>query len=223
MFRTRTTRALTAMASVAGLALGATALASPAEARSSHGTNGTRSLAEVLAADGSGFDKNPFDYDIVENAALAVIAADTDNNSPVRLLTQGDVPLTAFLPNDRAFRLLAGDVLGTERRSEAEVFEDLAGLGIETIETVLLYHVVGGSTIDYRTALRSDGASLTTAAEGAAPLTVDVKKLWWFRYVTLVDADPDDRNPVVVRPDINKGNKQIAHGIDRVLRPFDLP
>jgi len=223
MFRTRTTRTLTAMASVAGLALGATALASPAEATGSQGTDGTRSLAEVLAADGSGVDRNPYDYDIVENAALAVIANDTDSNSAVRLLTQGDVPLTAFLPNDRAFGKLANEVLGSERRTEAEILEDLAGLGLDTIETVLLYHVVGGATIDYRAALRSDGASLTTAAEDTPPVIVDVKRLWWFRYVTLVDADRDDRDPVVVQPDINKGNKQIAHGIDRVLRPLDLP
>ena len=44
-----------------------------------------------------------------------------------------------------------------------------------------------------------------------------------YRYfVRLVDADPDDRNPLVVQPNINKGNKQIAHGINRVLRPLDL-
>lgn len=222
MFTIKTARTVAAMSAV-GLALGMTAVAGPAEATGSTGPSGTRSLAAVLAADGSGFDRNPFDYDIVENAALAVIAADTDNNSPVRLLTQGDVALTAFLPNDRAFRMLANEVLGTERRTEAQVLTDLAGLGIETIETVLLYHVVPGATIDYRAALRSDGASLPTAAPGTAPLVVDVKRYGWFRFVTLVDADVNDRNPVVVRPNINKGNKQIAHGIDRVLRPLDLP
>ena len=41
-------------------------------------------------------------------------------------------------------------------------------------------------------------------------------------FVQLVDADPDDANPYVVRADLNKGNRQIAHGIDRVLRPVDL-
>jgi hypothetical protein len=40
--------------------------------------------------------------------------------------------------------------------------------------------------------------------------------------VKLVDADTDDSNPYVVREDINKGNRQIAHGIDRVLRPVNL-
>jgi hypothetical protein len=215
-------RTLATTASVAGLALGSAPLAGPAEAKSAHAP-GTRSLATVLAADGSGFDGNWSDYDIVENAARAVIGADTDKNSPVRLLTKGDVPLTAFIPTDRAFRKLANEVFGYERRSEAQVFQAVASLGLDTVETVLSYHVVGGATIDYRTALRSDGAELTTAAAGADPLVVDVKRHWWCRYVTLVDADTNDRNPVVVQPNINKGNVQIAQGINRVLRPLDLP
>jgi len=42
--------------------------------------------------------------------------------------------------------------------------------------------------------------------------------------VSLVDADPNDANPFLVRSklDINKGNRQIAHGISLVLRPADL-
>jgi uncharacterized surface protein with fasciclin (FAS1) repeats len=94
----------------------------------------------------------------------------------------------------------------------------VAGLGIDTVEAVLLYHVVPGATIDKRAALRSDNARLTTAA--GAKIKVDVRG--WYR-VTLVDADRNDRNPTVVKFNINKGNKQIAHAIDRVLRPVDLP
>ena len=40
--------------------------------------------------------------------------------------------------------------------------------------------------------------------------------------VTLVDKDPDTANATVIAADINKGNKQVAHGIDAVLRPVDL-
>lgn len=40
--------------------------------------------------------------------------------------------------------------------------------------------------------------------------------------VIIRDKDFDDRNAVVVNLDINRGNKQIGHGIDRVLRPADL-
>jgi hypothetical protein len=66
--------------------------------------------------------------------------------------------------------------------------------------------------------LKSDGARLTTAA--GPTITVD---LWCGYRVTLIDADRNDRNPRVVTFNINKGNKQIAHAINRVLRPVDLP
>jgi hypothetical protein len=42
--------------------------------------------------------------------------------------------------------------------------------------------------------------------------------------VRLRDADRNDRNARVIAAakNLNKGNSQIAHGIDRVLRPVDL-
>ena len=42
--------------------------------------------------------------------------------------------------------------------------------------------------------------------------------------VRLADADKDDLDPRAILPllDINRGNKQVAHGINRVLRPLDL-
>ena len=67
--------------------------------------------------------------------------------SKVALLADGTVPLTAFLPNDRAFRSLVADIAGSRLSSEKAVFEAVAGLGIDTVETVLLYHVVPGATI----------------------------------------------------------------------------
>ena len=55
----------------------------------------------------------------------------------------------------------------------------------------------------------------------AAGIKVKVKVVQGM--VTLVDKDPDAANATVIRrPDINKGNKQIAHGVDAVLRPADL-
>ncbi len=40
--------------------------------------------------------------------------------------------------------------------------------------------------------------------------------------VLLKDKDTDDANPSVVMLDINRGNRQVAHGIDKVLRPINL-
>ncbi len=144
-------------------------------------------------------------------------------DSPVALLTKGDVALTAFIPNDRAFQVLAADLTHRWYGSEKDVFNALAGaVGIDTLEDVLLYHVVPGATITSSDALKANGATLTTALPGA---TITVKVLSkWFKLIELKDNDPNDINPFI-NPrafDINKGNKQIAHGITFVLRPANL-
>ena len=185
----------------------------PAEADSS--SRGTRSLAKVLAKDGSGFDHNWRDYDIVDNAVGAVLAAKP--GSAVGVLADGKTPVTAFLPDDRAFRILVKDLTGKKPRTEKQTFKAVAGLGIDTVETVLLYHVVPGTRINYRQALKADGVRLTMASEGI--VRVDVRK---GNRVKLLDSDRNDANPRIVRKNINKGNRQIAHGINRVLRPADL-
>jgi uncharacterized surface protein with fasciclin (FAS1) repeats len=178
---------------------------------------GTASLAALLATDGSGFDRNPRDYDILDNAVTAVLTAKPA--SPVAVLADGSTALTAFLPTDQAFRRLAFDLTGHRYRSESKVLSVLATkLGIDTIENVLLYHVVPGATLTYRQARAADGTVLTTALKGST-LTVKVSRC---SFVSLVDADPDARNAFVVARNLNVGNLQIAHGIDRVLRPVDL-
>jgi hypothetical protein len=218
------------VAALAGALAVPAAVAAPAasSASSTHASvvpaatpTGTTSLADVLLADGDQFDGNWYDYDIVTEAVLAVLAAKPD--SPVGLLTQGDVPLTAFLPNDRAFQVLAADLTGRWYGSETKVFQALAGaVGIDALEQVLLYHVVPGGPITSSQALRSDGAMLTTALAGKS-IKVDVLSRW-LKLVRLVDGDRNDVDPLL-NPralDINRGNRQIAHGIVLVLRPADL-
>ncbi len=208
----RLAAALVATALAGGAAVGLAPAASAA--------TGTTSLASVLAADGSGFDRNWYDFDIVDNAVAAVLAAKPD--SSVAVLADGTVPLTAFLPNDRAFQVLALDLTHRWYGSEKKVFTALANkVGIDAIEQVLLYHVVPGVTIDAATALKSDGAKLTTAQGGTFTVDVLSERI---PLVVLKDADRNDINPLLVRSklDINKGNAQIAHGISFVLRPFDL-
>jgi hypothetical protein len=184
-------------------------------------TTGTRSLAAVLTADGNRFDRNWYDYDIVTEAVLAVLAAKP--SSPVGLLTKGDVALTAFIPNDRAFQVLAADLTGRWYGSETKVFQALAGaVGIDALEQVLLYHVVPGGPITSSQALRSDGAMLATALPGKS-IKVDVLSRW-LKLVRLVDGDRNAADPLL-NPralDINQGNRQVAHGIVLVLRPADL-
>lgn len=205
------TAVLFAGALTSGLAV-APAQAAPAE----------RSLAAVLTADGNGtFDKNWYDYDIVTQAVLGVLAAKPDSN--VKLLTDGSVALTAFIPNDRAFRLLAHDLTHKWYSTEKGVFDKLVRkLGIDAIEKVLLYHVVPGGPILAKDALKADGAKLATGLPGAF-IKVDVKGKN-VPTIVLIDRDRNDANPRVNpwQTDINEGNKQVAHGITRVLRPLNL-
>ena len=91
--------------------------------------------------------------------------------------------------------------------------------GIDTIEQVLLYHVVPGITIDAANALTADGASLPTAQGGAFEVNVVSSTP---PVVRLIDKDTNDRNPQVIVFDVNAGNPQIAHGLNRVLRPIDI-
>src|ERR1700709_2399415 len=81
-------------------ALGATGAPGPTKPPGSR-TRGGRSLAAVLTADKSGFDRNPHDFDVLTAAVLAVLKAKP--NSPVKVLADGSVALTAFVPTDGAF------------------------------------------------------------------------------------------------------------------------
>jgi Fasciclin domain len=211
-------RRLGVSAAVLGLAAATIAPAASASA-STPAPLGTRSLAAVLTSDGNQFDRNWNDYDIVTEAVLAVI--DAKPNSPVRLLTNGSVALTAFIPNDRAFQVLVRDLAGTTPRTEQAAFQAVAGLGIDTVEAVLLYHVVPGATITKKDAVKANGAVLTTAQGGTITAKV------YNRYLPIIELRDQDRNDVnpFLNPralDINKGNRQIAHGIVFVLRPVNL-
>jgi uncharacterized surface protein with fasciclin (FAS1) repeats len=176
---------------------------------------GTTSLAAVHAADGHHFDKKWGDFDILDAAVMAVLKEKP--KSSVAVLAKGKVRLTAFLPTDRAFQRLAKTLTGKSPKTERATFNTLAkAAGIDVIETVLLYHVVPGKTLGANKVVKADGKKLTTAQGGTVTVKVKGKK------VTLVDADPDLANPRVIATDINKGNRQIGHAINRVLLPLDL-
>lgn len=208
-------RQVTALAASVALAAGAAVVAAPPGAAAT----GNRSLAKVLTADGNRFDHNSRDFDVVTEAVLAVVDAKPD--SAVGVLAKGRTRVTAFVPTDSAFRALAYDLTGKWIVSERKLFTAVAALGIDTVETVLLYHVVAGATVNAGKALASDGAALTTAQGGQ--VTVDVLNPNT-GLIRLQDLDADDVDPVTIPRllNINKGNKQIAHGISYVLRPADL-
>ncbi len=100
-------------------------------------------------ADGVAFDSNWYDFDIVEAAAFAVLGAKPI--SPVGLLGSDAAALTVLAPNDRAFRVFAYSLTGKWSTTEAGVVKSILGAitslkmdPINTLETVLLYHVLPG-------------------------------------------------------------------------------
>ncbi len=221
---------LTGLVAATGLLAGAAAVAPAVGAQEEPAPpleaaqDAPTSLAEVLLSDGDTFDRNSYDFDIVTQAVLAVLEAKPD--SPVALLTDGNAALTAFVPNDRAFWALVGDLTGKYYGfftvKEEKVFNAVASLGIDTIETVLLYHVVPGATIDSNTAANVPRNTPLTTAQGGEIRVKPVVPAW--KWVVLGDQDPNDWDPFLVpsKLDINAGNPQIAHGISFVLRPVDL-
>jgi uncharacterized surface protein with fasciclin (FAS1) repeats len=178
----------------------------------------TQTLAQILLSDSAGddangFDNNPWDFDIVTQAVLLYPDLVDAASNP-------DATLTVFLPTDAAFRSLVKDLTGQRLRSESEVFGAVASLGLDTVKTVLTYHIILGSAIDYATARHSDGVALTTLQGGS--LTVDVRGRRCGS-VRLIDNDPNARDAKVVIPNVGgEATNGFAHGIDRVLRPIDL-
>ena len=215
-------RRVPAILAASALALGAMATAPAASAAPAQARQGNTSLAEVLTSDGNTFDKNRNDFDILTEAVLAVLAAKPD--SPVALLADGKTRLTAFAPTDRAFRLLALELADKKIKSEKKVFEALVDLaGVDTIEAILLYHVVPGATLTSGKVLKADRARLETANGAKVQVRIKPTDRGGVK-VKLRDKDRNSRNAraILTALDINKGNKQVAHAIDRVLRPIDL-
>ena len=211
-------KAFVGTSAAAALAVSSLAFAPVASAN-----QGEKSLASVLTAQEPKLDKNQRDYDIVTRAVLTVL--DAKPNSAVSVLADGSVAATAFIPNDRAFKILAGNLQGIKqrkalKRSERWAFNQVAKLGVDTVESVLLYHVVPGGPILAKDALKADGARLKTAQGRKIKVKVTANPT----KIILKDKDPDLRNPRVLlkQTDINKGNKQVAHGINRVLLPINI-
>lgn len=214
-------RRVPALLAASALALGAVQATAPAAnaAPATQKATGEDSLAALLLSDNDEFDNNKNDFDILTQAALAVVTAKPD--SPVALVTDGSKRLTVFAPTDQAFRKLAQDLTGKKIRSEKKIFDTLvAAAGVDTIEQVLLYHVIPGKTLTSAKVLKANGAKLTTAEGSKIKVRVKMHPV----SVTLKDRDKnaEDAQAILKALDLNKGNKQIAHAIDRVMRPFDL-
>ena len=174
---------------------------------------GNTALTKVLNVAEFEFDSNLADFDILTYLALDVMG--TKPNSPVWALADGNVSMTAFIPTDRAFKKLVKALTGQTLMRERKIYRAVRALGMDTVEKVLLYHVVLGAPILSTAAVAANGVDLTTAQGSTLRVVFDGTTL------KLRDKDTKRVNPNVIltRVDINQGNNQVAHPINGVLLP----
>jgi len=204
-----------------------TAVAVPAASAASPVDAPAGSVLDLLEADGTAFDSNWYDFDILEAAARVVVSAPDKGSSAVLALADPSASLTVLAPNDRAFQVLARSLTGKWYGTEAGVLGAIAGaitngLGADledTLEAVLLYHVIGGKAT-FADVKALSGKSVATVGGG----TIGIKYYPWLNLVVLRDKDTDAANPWVInsKRNIAVGNS-IVHGIALVLRPINLP
>ena len=176
---------------------------------------GLNALTNVLNVAEYDFDSDLSDFDILTYLALDVMGAKP--NSAVWALADGNVKMTAFIPTDRAFKKLVTALTGETLKRERKIYLAVRALGMDTVEKVLLYHVVLGDPILSEAAVAAATAStFLTTAEGSTIRVVFNGDLLKVR-----DKDTDRINPNVIlaRVDINEGNNQVAHPINGVLLP----
>ncbi|WP_380164623.1 family 43 glycosylhydrolase [Jannaschia sp. R86511] len=170
------------------------------------------SLADVLGADTSGPESpraaNGDDFDLLAVAVARVLAARPD--SPVGILADPTQALTAFLPDDDAFVASLDAATGRVTNEKVAAGRLRTAFTAAELEQVLLDHVVLGATLTSTEVLAADGAELTTA--GGSTLTVEVDG----GQVSLLDADGEVA-ATVTAVDVNLGQAQVGHVIDRVL------
>ena len=173
----------------------------------------TMPLTEVLNLSRAGFDDDLGDYDIFTYLFMEVWGAKP--LSAVGVISDGYVPLTAFIPTDRAFRKLTTAITGKVLKNESVIANTVMSLGVKAVERVLLYHVVLGAPIESPAALQANGAVLTSANDQTFKVNVSGT------VITLVDKDKTRKNAVVLlgKVDINSGHTQVAHGINQVMLP----
>jgi len=134
-----------------------------------------------------------------------------------------------FAPNDRAFQVLAHDLTGRWYGTEEGVVggivdaiqNKLKANVPDTLEAVLLYHVLG-SKVTWSQAKAANGQNVATVL---GP-TIGIRYYPWLNTMFLKDKDASDLNPWVVNSKRNietANGKSVIHGIALVLRPIDLP
>ncbi len=170
--------------------------------------SGDPTLLGLLEESGGSFDENPEDFDMLLTA-LQATGLDEAVDDP-------EAELTVFVPTDGAFVAFAQD-LGYEGEDEEGAFQAIVDAAtvlnpedpLSVVSGILTYHVSPGEQ-DSEAVL---GADMLATLQGGE-IGVDG--------VTLVDQDPNAVDPMIVQTDLAASNG-VAHVIDAILRPEDLP
>lgn len=151
---------------------------------------------------------NP-DFSILVSA-LTYIDSELPGSDLVNTLNNPEASLTVFAPTNAAFGQLAADLgfEGDVTDTEAVTGFLVGALPVETLNTVVLYHVAAG---ELSAAAITASPEVTTLQGGT--FTLDAP--------TLVDNEPDLIDPTLTATDVAADNG-IVHVIDRVLLPVDL-
>jgi len=170
-------------------------------------------LTEVLNLKNTSFDNNFSDFDVFTSLWMDVWGQLPE--SAIQVISDGNTALTAFVPTDRAFQRVVKHLIGKKLKSEARIADAVMSLGAKTVEKVILYHVVVGDPILSPAALEANGAKLNAASGQTIGVRVSGTT------ITLIDKAKKHTNATVILSavDINKGNKQVAHGINQVMLP----
>ena len=91
----------------------------------------TMPLIEVLNLSRAGFDDEFGDYDIFTYLFMEVWGAKP--LSAVGVISDGYVPLTAFIPTDRAFRKLTTAITGKVLKNESVIANTVMSLGVKAV------------------------------------------------------------------------------------------
>lgn len=147
-------------------------------------------------------------------AALTAVSDNTDTDLIAAL--KGEGPYTVFAPTDAAFQALYDAVMDQDNDGDADINDLVAAAGLETIATVLQYHVLGSRVFSTDIPNALDGnatVALTALAGGNWTLKDDL---------TL---SPTDNVLGIGLPDANitgtdiLGTNGVIHVIDQVILP----
>ena len=199
---------------------------------------GNRPLSKVIT-DGK-YDKNGKDFDIL--AALTKATLDFNPSSPVKVITNGKARLTVFAPDDNAFKNFARTITGRSRISEKQAVDAILATVspdpakdkgdepattpseprgpapiLSDLEGLLLGHMVDG-TVTAEKLLKPKYRTVKTKVETKITVLVKNRKSK-SPEISLRHGLPSFKDPKVIKTDINKGNKQIAHSISQVYLP----